>query len=58
MRLRRVPCGSLGSSNRISLPGIAMVEDDKRQFEDATQSLYGAERELMVAMQNFVDAQA
>jgi mannose/cellobiose epimerase-like protein (N-acyl-D-glucosamine 2-epimerase family) len=35
-----------------------MVEDDKRQFEDATQSLYGAERELMVAMQNFVDAQA
>jgi hypothetical protein len=35
-----------------------MVEDDKRQFEDATQSLYGAERDLMVAMQSFVDAQA
>jgi hypothetical protein len=34
MRRRRAPCGSLGSSNRISFLRIAMVEDDKRQFEE------------------------
>ena len=35
-----------------------MDEDPKRQLEDATQALHGAERELIAAMQNFVDAQA
>jgi len=33
------------------------MEDD-RQFEDASLTLYAAERELLIAMQNFVDAQA
>lgn len=35
-----------------------MDEDHKRQLEDAAQALHGAERELIAAMQNFVDAQA
>jgi len=35
-----------------------MDEDDKPQLEDTTQALYGAERELIAAIQNFVDAQA
>ncbi len=35
-----------------------MNEDNERRFENATQALYGAERELISAMQNFVDAQA
>jgi hypothetical protein len=35
-----------------------MDEDGKRQLEDAAQALHGAERELIAAMQNFVDAQA
>jgi hypothetical protein len=34
-----------------------MDEDGKRQLEDAAQALHGAERELIAAMQNFVDAQ-
>ena len=35
-----------------------MDEDEKRQLEDTARALHGAERELIVAMQNFVDAQA
>jgi hypothetical protein len=35
-----------------------MDEIEKRHFEDATQALEGAERELIAAMQNFIDAQA
>jgi hypothetical protein len=35
-----------------------MDEDEKRQLEDAARALHGAERELIAAMQNFVDAQA
>ncbi len=35
-----------------------MAESDERQFEDAEQALYRVERELMAAIQNFVDAQA
>jgi hypothetical protein len=34
------------------------MDNDKRQFEDASQTLYAAERELLAAVQNFVDAQA
>jgi hypothetical protein len=35
-----------------------MIEHQKRQLEDAAQELLGAERNLLAAMQNFVDAQA
>jgi hypothetical protein len=36
-----------------------MDEDEKRrQLEDAAGALHGAQRELVAAMQNFVDAQA
>jgi len=35
-----------------------MNEDNKRRFENATQAVYRAERELIAAVQNFVDAQA
>jgi hypothetical protein len=35
-----------------------MDEDEKRQLEDAARAIHGAERELIAAMQNFVDAQA
>jgi hypothetical protein len=35
-----------------------MDEDNNRRFENATLALYGAERELITAVQNFVDAQA
>jgi len=35
-----------------------MNEDNERRFENATQALYGAERELIAAVQNIVDAQA
>ena len=34
-----------------------MDEDGKRQLQDAAPALDGAERELVGAMQNFVDAQ-
>jgi hypothetical protein len=34
-----------------------MIEHEK-QLEDAAQELLGAERNLLAAMQNFVDAQA
>jgi uncharacterized protein involved in exopolysaccharide biosynthesis len=32
-------------------------EDERRQLEEAAQALKGAERELLAAMQNFVEAQ-
>ena len=35
-----------------------MDEDEKRQLEDTARALHEAERELMAAIQNFVDAQA
>jgi hypothetical protein len=35
-----------------------MDEDEKRQLEEAARALHGAERELIAAMQNFIDAQA
>ena len=35
-----------------------MDQDGKPQLEDAAQALHGAERELIAAIQNFVDAQA
>jgi len=35
-----------------------MNDDGKRQLDDAAQELLGAERKLIAAMQNFVDAQA
>jgi hypothetical protein len=35
-----------------------MDEDEKRQMEDAARALHLAERELLAAMQNFVDVQA
>jgi len=34
-----------------------MDEDGKRQLQDAVRALDGAEREVVAAMQNFVDAQ-
>ena len=34
-----------------------MGEDEKRQLQDAARALDGAEREVVAAMQNFVDAQ-
>ena len=34
-----------------------MGEDEKRQLQDAVRVLDGAEREVVAAMQNFVDAQ-
>jgi len=34
------------------------MDEAKQQLEEAAQALHGAERELMAAMQNFVDAQA
>jgi hypothetical protein len=38
--------------------GDPMNEDNERRFENATQAFYEAERELIAAVQNFVDAQA
>jgi hypothetical protein len=35
-----------------------MDEDKNRQPEDAARAACGAERELIAAMQNFIDAQA
>jgi len=35
-----------------------MSEDEKRQLEGTALELHGADRELIAAMQNFVDAQA
>lgn len=32
-------------------------EDERRQLEEAAQALKGSERELLAAMQNFVEAQ-
>jgi hypothetical protein len=34
-----------------------MGEDEKRQLQDAARALDGAEREVVAAMQNFIDAQ-
>jgi hypothetical protein len=33
-------------------------EDERQQLDEAAQALNGAERELLAAMQNFVEAQA
>jgi hypothetical protein len=35
-----------------------MNDDEKRQLTDAAQEIVGAERKLIAAMQNFVDARA
>jgi|SwirhisoilCB3_FD_contig_41_3200290_length_460_multi_1_in_0_out_0_1 hypothetical protein len=34
------------------------MDEAKQQLEEAAQALHGAERELIAAVQNFVDAQA